>query len=438
MTCLGGTPLNFLLLTQDTGAILGPIAKLLGFLLNALFNMLNAVGIPNIGLAIILFTVFVNILMIPLTYSSQKNMKLNSVIQPEMQKITAKYKGKRDQASLEKQQQEQQLLYARYGYNPTSGCLPLLIQMPILFALYRVLYRIPGYVTLIKEQFTSIVTLMQSQTGYESTVAKLAETLGDTAPDTSSVNAVIDWLYGFNSSDWSAFQSAFSGIWDQVSPFVDKVASYNSFLFGINLAEAPGFRLTPALIIPVLAWLSQYLSIKVSSNNQNTDPADTTAQTMKTMNLTMPLMSAFFCISLPAGLGVYWVASAVARTIVMVILNKHFDNVGEEQIIADSIAKQNVKRKKQGLPEINPDGTYVHSGKKIDAKTESANKGMMSRMMNAQAQAQEADKASHTKNMPANGKYTGDSSKYYEKTYQKGSIADKARAVQKYNNKDKK
>ena len=71
MTGLGGTPLNFILLTQYDGKIVGPVAKLLGVLMNALFNALSSIGIPNIGLAIILFTVIVNILLIPLTISSQ-------------------------------------------------------------------------------------------------------------------------------------------------------------------------------------------------------------------------------------------------------------------------------------------------------------------------------------------------------------------------------
>lgn len=419
MTGLGGTPLNFILLTQYDGSIVGPVARLLGVLMDGLFNALSAIGIPNIGLAIILFTVVVNVLMIPLTISSQKNMKLNTVIQPEIAKITEKYRGKKDQASLEKQQRETQMIYDKYGYSPTSGCLPTLIQFPIMLALYRVIYQIPGYVGAIKEQFQHIVDLALTQSGFAEKIADLA-TANTMSPDkynfdgstTESVNYIIDLFYKFDSADWAEFNKLFPALQEQISPYLEKITEMNSFLGGINLAEAPGFKLSIALIIPLLAWFTQWLSIKVSSAGQNTpnNPNDPTAATMKSMNTFMPIMSAVFCITLPAGLGVYWIASAVVRTVIQYLVNKYFEKVGTDKIVEQKLAKQ-------GLPEINADGTYVRNGKVVNMQAESVKK---------------------EKTMPSSVKNTTDSSAYYNKQYEKGSIAARARMVKDFNEKNNK
>ena len=338
--------MNFILLTQYDGKIVGPIAKLLGVLMDGLFKMLSGIGIPNIGLAIFLFTIVVNIILLPLTINQQKNMKLNQALAPELSRIQAKYKGKRDQASLEKQQRETQMLQEKYGYNPTSGCLPLLIQMPILFALYRVIYQIPGYVTAIKDQFQIIAEAALKQDGFVTKIADLASSNMVTdatnfdGSTVESVNHIIDLLYKFDSSEWAQFKSLFPNIADTITEPLARINEYNSFLFGIQLNEAPGYKLTIALIIPFLAWFTQWLSMKVTSGAQPTNPDDPTAQAMKSMNTFMPLFSAFICITLPAGLGVYWVASAVVRTVIQVFINKRFEKISNEDIIAESVAEE--------------------------------------------------------------------------------------------------
>ena len=135
-----------MVLTQNDGFILGPVAKVLGFIMEAIFTVIDAIGIPNIGLAIILFTIVVNLLMLPLTIKQQKFSKLSAKMNPEIEKIRSKYKDKKDDASVMAQNQEIQAVYAKYGVSPTGSCGYLLIQMPILFALYRVIYAIPAYV----------------------------------------------------------------------------------------------------------------------------------------------------------------------------------------------------------------------------------------------------------------------------------------------------
>ena len=131
-----------LVATQHSGTILGPIAKLLGWIMNAIFNLMDSVfGIQNVGLSIILFTIVVYMCMLPLTYKQQKFSKMNAKMNPEIQAIRKKYAGKQDQASMTKQRIEMQAIYEKYGCSPTAGCLPMLIQLPIIFALSLITLR---------------------------------------------------------------------------------------------------------------------------------------------------------------------------------------------------------------------------------------------------------------------------------------------------------
>ena len=126
-----------LLATQHTGAFLGPIAKLLGWIMNAIFNLMDSLfGVQNIGLSIILFTVVVYMCMLPLTYKQQKFSKMSAKMNPEIKAVQKKYAGKQDQASMMAMQDETKAVYAKYGVSPSGSCVQLIIQMPILFALY--------------------------------------------------------------------------------------------------------------------------------------------------------------------------------------------------------------------------------------------------------------------------------------------------------------
>ena len=159
-----------ILLTQHDGWLLGPIAKILGVIMDVIFNFLDLIGIPNIGLSIILFTIVVYLLMLPMTIKQQKFSKLSAKMQPELQKITKKYEGKKDQASMMLQQEETKAVYDKYGTSPTGSCLQLLIQMPILFALYRVIYAIPAYVGKIKEIYIPLVNKLMGVEGVDEIV----------------------------------------------------------------------------------------------------------------------------------------------------------------------------------------------------------------------------------------------------------------------------
>ena len=147
--------------------IIKQIAWLLGQVMNGIFNVLSKIGIENIGVCIIIFTIIIYTLMIPLTIKQQKFSKMSAVMQPEIKKIQKKYEGKKDQASMMKQQEEINLVYEKYGTSMTGGCLPMLIQMPILFALYPVIRDIPTYVKGVKDVYMPVTEAIMNTNGFQ-------------------------------------------------------------------------------------------------------------------------------------------------------------------------------------------------------------------------------------------------------------------------------
>ena len=361
-----------ILLTQYDGAFLGPIAKLLGFLMEGIFNFLDTIGIPNIGVAIILFTLVIYMLLLPLTIKQQKFSKLSAKMNPELQAIQAKYKDRRDQESMMKMQSETQAVYEKYGVSPAGSCLHLLIQMPILFALYRVIYAIPAYVPMVKNVFTDLVeglfTQKEAATEFlqnlhnSSMYAKqFTNELFIAGNKEYITNTFIDCLNRASSEDWINLKEKFSGLSATIDTTVAQLDIYNNFL-GLNVGNSPSFTIKTAfaeknwlliigaLMVPVLAGLTQWLNTKLmpqASNNDQASENDTMAQSMKAMNTTMPIMSAVFCFSLPVGMGIYWVAGAVIRCIQQVIINKHLDKLDFDDIVEKNKEKAKAKMQKK-------------------------------------------------------------------------------------------
>ena len=277
------------------GSILGPIATVLGYVMDILFRFTSSFGVFNVGLCIILFTIVMKTLMIPLTIKQQKTTKLMSVMNPEIQAIQKKYKGKSDQESMQRQNVEIQAVYEKYGTSMTGGCLPLLIQMPILLALYRVIYNIPAYVPSVRVYFDNVVTPLMGQADYAQKlqeITNIATACGGKLDkfDFTNANRLVDMLYKFSTAQWGELQALFPAISDVIGQNAAVVERMNTFL-GLNMAEAPGWVPSFAWIIPVLAAVSQWFSTKLMSGNQPSTSADAEnpmAQSMKTMTTTMP------------------------------------------------------------------------------------------------------------------------------------------------------
>lgn len=353
-----------IVLTQSNTFIIGSIAKLLGFIMNGIFNALSYIGIENIGLSIIIFTVIVYTLMIPMTIKQQKFSRMSAVMNPEIQKIQKKYKNKKDQASMMKMQEETKLVYEKYGTSPTGGCLGSLIQFPILFALWPVIQNIPAYVTSIKDAYMPLVNQIMATDGYQ----KIMEGIGKASPiminpetyDYSKANTLVDVLYKFRPGTWDTLADKFPDLTNLIDSTKNSLTHLNTFL-GINIAETPGSMfmtatknfsiglIIVALAIPVLSGLSQWISAKLMQQATSTgnDDDNPMAAQMKTMMNVMPLISVFMCFSMPAGLGICWIASAVVRTIQQLVINKFLSKKSMDELIEENIKKAAKKREKK-------------------------------------------------------------------------------------------
>ena len=426
--------MEFILLTRAQGGIplISPIFNLIvnfmGWIMDMIFRVTSSFWVMNIGLCIIIFTIVTRILMFPLSYKQAKSQKLMSVIQPEIMAIQAKYKGKEgDQQAMMRQQAEIKAVYERYGTSMTGGCVQLLIQMPIIFALYRVILNIPAYVSSVRVYFDNIVSAIGGESAISAVNSFAHSTEELTKVITQSriaggeivtTNHIIDFLYHLNPAQWDSFKAAFSSAADVIATNYDKIEQMNSFL-GLNLASSPssyGLTSIKAWVIPVLAGLSQYASTKLISAQtpQTGDSNDQAAQTMKTMNLMMPLMSVFFCFSFASGIGVYWIASAVLMGVQQYFMNKHFAKMDVDKMLKENLEKANAKRAKKGLPPIN------------EQAAEQNLKKMQEKQARLDSMREEKEAASRDKMEKAD--------QYYQLT----SIADRAKMVQQFEQKKKK
>lgn len=357
-----------IILTQYSGKILGPIARVIGYIMNSLYMFLNDVfGIQNIALCIILFTVIIYMLLLPLTYKQQKFSRLSQEMQPEINAIREKYKNKKDQASMQKMNEETQMVYQKYGVSPTGSCVQLLINMPIILAMYQVIRNIPAYVSSVKEVYTPLVDKIMGIDGYQDIMTSFLKESGVSTVKlnfesaTTTVNSIIDVLYVLPTHGWEVLKDSFSSLTDVISSTEATMSHLNNF-FGINIANSPmnligtgwgdkNFLLIiGAILIPLASYFSQVLNIKLmpTSNTAGGDN-DAMARQMKTMNTIMPLFSLFMVFSLPVGLGIYWISGSLIRSVQQVVLNRHMKNLDLEAIIEKNKEKAEKKREKQGI-----------------------------------------------------------------------------------------
>lgn len=335
-----------MLLTQSNTFIIGWIAKLLGYVMELIFRVMNQVDIVNLGVCIILFTIVVKLAMLPLTIKQQHFSKINTIMQPEINKIQKKYRNKKDQESMMRQNEEIQAVYEKYGVSPTGSCLQLIIQMPIIFALYYVIRNIPAYIQPVKQVYEVVVNAITSVAGYEQTLTQIGESakLLTKLQASPSTNQIIDFLAQFKPDTWKALADAMPSISDTITTQASTIANMNNFLWGINIAETPSFSKPVYLIIPVAAGLFQWLSMKTM--NTNTDDNPQLAAMNRTM-MFMPLMSVWFCFTLPSGIGIYWSISALFQVIQQIAINKYMDHIDVNKLIEKNQKKAAKKKKKK-------------------------------------------------------------------------------------------
>lgn len=427
-----------ILLTKDTGKILGPVVKLLGYIMEGIFYVIDKIGIPNIGLAIILFTIVIYLLLMPLTIKQQKYSKLSAKMNPELQAIQKKYKDKKDNESMMAMNMETKAVYAKYGVSPSGSCVQLLIQMPILLALYRVIYNIPAYVGQVKAAFFPLVDKLIEQPGSAeflrsftnaSMYAKQFENENFTSGVISYVqNTFVDVLNKASTAEWISLKEQFSSLAADVDQTVALLDRYNNFL-GLSMSNSPSFTfrearasgsvimMIAAFVIPVLAAVTQWINVKLmpqlemSSDNEQ---QNTMMQSMKTMNMVMPVMSAVFCYTLPAGMGLYWVAGAVVRSIQQIVINKHIDKMDLDEVI-----EKNSEKAKKKMEKANAQAQQMAAYASMNTKKA----GVASKASTQSLSKEEKEEL------------VKKSTDYYSKNAKPGSMMAKANMVKEYNEK---
>ena len=355
---------SMILATKSGTPIIGQIAVVMGWIMNAIYKVLEAVGIQNLGLCIIIFSILIYLCMTPLQIKQQKFSKLSAIMQPEIQKIQKKYQGKKDQDSMMKMQEETQAVYQKYGVSATGSCVQLAIQMPILFALYQVIQNIPAYVGSVYNVFNGVCTKILAVDGFTDIINSFItdNKMTRVRQVTDNADSIVDFLYALSPSQWKSLQeiSQFSGFSDQISKTASEIQKMQTFGV-LNIADQPlSYIKTGSLIliiaaiaIPLLSWATQMLNLKLmpqaATQNGNNDN-NAMASSMKTMNTVMPLMSAFFCFTFPVGLGIYWIASSVVRSIQQLLINRHLNKMNIDDLVNENMKKMEAKRAKEGLP----------------------------------------------------------------------------------------
>lgn len=302
-------------MTESSGffdAILRGIGKVLLWITKYL-----TFGTNNYIIGICIFAILIEIIMLPLAIRQQKNSIKQAKLRPKEMAIRNKYKGRNDQATQQKVTQEIQELYQRENFSPYSGCLPLLVQFPILIALYRIVVDPLKYFLGVTS--TGATAAMHAY----STAARAAGGLGR-----ASTTSTIELLSG-GTSDFaglSSFQYYTNG--DEVLKLIEGKTIPGFNFFKLNMGATPSTAGKWVLwLIPVLTFVVYFFSMKLSrkftyqpTQGETTDRQVACSNTM--MDVTMPLMSAFFAVIVPAVVGVYWIFRSILGTLKQYIMSR--------------------------------------------------------------------------------------------------------------------
>lgn len=293
----------------------------MGFIIKFIYDL-----VQNYGLAIILFTVLIKLVLIPLSVKSQKAMRKQQKIQPYLMELQKKYENDK-----EKLQTETMKLYKENNISMAGGCLPLLIQMPILFGLYSVIQKPLTY-------------LMGVDFSVAENLAKVSDIAAKMAADHADI---IGKLASYSPEQLVKTAQIQLSTWCNIVNGAGDPWVMNFKFLGLDLSVVPKVSLSYIfsgqfmyidrvllILIPVIAifttWISMRQSQKMTQMPDNAE-ANATAQSMnKSMNLMMPIMTGFFAFTLPSGLGLYWIISNVMQIIQQQLLNNYFKNKGDD------------------------------------------------------------------------------------------------------------
>ena len=307
----------------------------LGYIIDLIYRV-----VENYGLSIIIFTIIIKLILLPLNIKSQKAMRKQQKIQPILAELQKNYAN--DQQKL---QQEMMKLYRDNDVSMTGGCLPMLIQLPVLIGLYRVIQAPIKYLLHVNITDAGVVDKINN------IVALMSEKFPQEIGSYATMGA----------------EKLFKNAQIQLATWSDKVLDaseawiVNFDFLGLNLSQVPsaGFSaLTRGefsqmgtialLLIPALAVLTTWLSTKQTQNmsgQSNQSGNEQAAQMGKTMTMMMPIMTGFFTLSLPSGMGIYWIVSNIMQMIQQNVLNKYFDSKGDDFVV--KVRNKDTKKRKK-------------------------------------------------------------------------------------------
>ncbi|ONI39399.1 hypothetical protein AN639_05425 [Candidatus Epulonipiscium fishelsonii] len=362
------------------------INNFFGFILNLIFEAIVILfPIGALGLTIIVFTLIVRVLMTPLQIKQQRSMRMTSKLQPELQAIQRKYANKKDQQSQMAQSQEMQALYKKYNINPMAGCLPLIIQLPLLYAVYAVLRQPSHYISKLQELYLAMAAKLTEMVPTWETIMNSVLTK---IPMSSSAvyelekidngGTLADKLSLFTTAQWEELISSVpQNVADSFIDLLEKKNNFEWFIF--NLVDSPAHLVESgnyfAIIVPILAGLSTFIFTKITMANSKAMQAEAAAKNgntvsnptqdsaesmMKTMNMMMPIMMGFFSYTVSSGLALYWIAGNVISMIQQKFVNElvrkeeiEFERKIEEERKAREaeLAAARKKKKKKKKPQ---------------------------------------------------------------------------------------
>lgn len=384
------------MIQDEPGFIVGPISWVLGGILNIVYELVSFVTENySLGISIIVVTIIARLIMLPLAFKQQKSMVIMRKIQPEIKKIQDKYQNDlADPEVKRKMNMEMQQLYSKHKYNPFSGCLPLIIQLPIFIALYYIMQNSYVFIDTVNELYTDVATVIVQQVeedkdnGGKELLAKVGEVEQirvknekDRTANEAKLLADFDsnkytFWYNFSTKEIApmipedmtfeylkkedmikAFDKLSTEQWDKIeNVFTDDSIKQNLerknnieyFGFGINLTEVAGFGF-PGIIVTLLSGLTTFLSswLMMRKNSNVSGPAQSQ---QKIMMITMPLIMAWITSGLPCGVGLYWIISNIFMIVQQQALNKYYENKvviednSKKRVVIDEAPKKKGKK----------------------------------------------------------------------------------------------
>lgn len=352
------------------------LARLMGYIMEGIYWVFSHLGIVNIGICIIVFTIVIRMILLPMQVKQQKFSKLNAIMSPEIKAIQDKYKGKKDQETQMKQQAEIKEVYAKYGTSPTGSCLQLLIQMPILFALYAVIRDIPKYVGSVKSAYENfVIKLTTAQVdeyfgskailGKEYVKGKFSGADLGKPKNEKLLDNCIQAMTGTGTSGKTlslAHHHTVAQLLANVKGAAAATIKDLNIFCGLIIGDSPSKNIgkfstasigiiIAALALPILSGVFQFISVQLTTRmNKNAQTAEVPGMggSMKAMNFIMPIFSIYMCYILPVGIGIYWCAGSLVMMVQQLCINKYLDKKGMDAVIEENRKKaaKKAERKK--------------------------------------------------------------------------------------------